>query len=76
MEAAAAFGNDNPLLRSPVPQNPMDFEYFEKLVNSEDEAKHQVRKDHKKACKCLRQAVEFLSRVHSFKQFIGFVVTS
>lgn len=42
MEAAAAFGNDNPLLRAPVPQNPMDFEYFEKLVNSEDEAKHQV----------------------------------
>ena len=42
MEAAAAFGTDNPLLKSPVPQNPMDFEYFEKLVKSEDEARHQV----------------------------------
>jgi len=43
MEAAAAFGNDTPLLKSPVPQNPMDFEYFEKLVKSEDEARHQVK---------------------------------
>ena len=42
MEADAAIGTENGILKSGVQQNPMDFEYFEKLVRSEDEARHQV----------------------------------
>ena len=42
MEAAAAIGTENGIIKSGVQQNPMDFEYFEKLVRSEDETTHQV----------------------------------
>ena len=42
MEAAAAIGSEVIPPKVATPQNPMDFEYFEKLVRSDDEAKHQV----------------------------------
>ena len=43
LEAAAAIGTEVGPLKLGGQQNPMDFEYFEKLVRSEDEARHQVK---------------------------------